>query len=110
MSTAFAKLEQRLGAATRRVFRNATAVLPSGRTVDGTFTRAPAQALAGIGAASRDVTFACGIADLESETLGNGAALVINGPHAQAQAWRVRSRIDEYETGDVLLTLEELTA
>lgn len=103
----FALMEQRLGAATRRAFANATATLPGGVEVDGCFTRAPAQASNGIGMLSRDVTFACAAADL-GEAVQRDTVLTIAGPTAAAASWRVRARLDELETGDAVLTLEAL--
>jgi hypothetical protein len=105
MSTAFATSQSRLGASAIRRLANATAtVQPSGKTVDGIFTRRAVDASLGqSGFVARQVDFVCAQTDAASASIEEGTQLSLDGA-----TWEVTLRTDELDLGQSTLDLKSV--
>lgn len=104
MSTAFARIEQRLGASTLARLSNATAILPLGSRVDGIFARLPAQAPVGSGISTRNLTFTGATADFAEPVVRGLSVYIVQG--SVTTQWLVVDVTALPDLGQTELTLE----
>lgn len=108
MALEFAALEAMVGAVTVAALANARATLPGqAALVQGIYTRNPYSAsLGGAGLAVRNTSFVCATAALQVPVAKGQPLSITYGEGPGAQAYKVYSREDSFETGQTALVLE----
>ena len=104
MSTAFARIEQRLGASALARLSNAPAILPLGGRVDGIFARLPAQAPVGSGVSTRTLSFTGATVDFVEPVVRGLSVYIVHG--GVTTNWLVVDVTALPDLGQTELTLE----